>query len=72
MALSPCPQNRELLKAIVPKLTEISDSSTEQAEARKNGDPQLATALDTRLELLYGEKERAVGAWQEHVREHGC
>ena len=72
MTLSSCPKNRELLNCVVAKLTELSTVSTAQAEARKNGDVHLATELDTKLDLVHGEKERAVGAWHEHVREHGC
>lgn len=72
MTLAPCKKNRELLQAVVEKLTEISNISAEQAEARKSDKPELAAELDKRLEFLYGEKERAVGSWEEHVREHGC
>ena len=72
MALSPCPKNRELLQNVVAKLTELSNLSSRQAEARKAGEISLATELDRQLDLLHGEKERRVGAWQEHVREHGC
>jgi hypothetical protein len=61
-----------LLHGVVAKLNELSAISVAQAEARKDGDTYRATELDKKLDLLYGEKERAVGAWQEHVREHGC
>ena len=57
---------------MVAELNEISDVSAAQAEARNNGDLARATELDKRLDLLYGEKKRAVGAWQEHVRKHAC
>jgi hypothetical protein len=57
---------------VVEKLTELSTLSTAQAEAREKGNLDVATELDKQLDLKYGEKERSVGAWQEHVREHGC
>ena len=57
---------------VVEKLTEISNISAEQAGARKSGNLELAIELDRRLDLLYGEKERAVGSWDKHVREHEC
>ena len=69
---SACPKNHELLKNVVAKLDEITDLSRAQAEARKNSDIDEATKLDERLDLVYAEKERRVGAWQQHVREHGC
>lgn len=72
MPLSSCPKNLELLKIVVANLTKLSELSTAQAEARENGDVESATELDKQLDRLHGEKERSVGAWQEHVREHGC
>jgi hypothetical protein len=50
----------------------MSQLSSEQKAARLHGDPDRATELDRELDLVFGEKERAVGAWQEHTREHGC
>jgi len=70
--LSACAKNRELLSQVVQKLDEITDLSRKQAEARNNGEPDRATELDQRLDLIFAQKERSVGAWQEHVREHGC
>jgi len=29
-------------------------------------------ALDSELELKFGEKEHAFGALQQHTKEHGC
>ena len=70
--LSKCDKNRDLLKDVVAKLTNLEQLSKAQVEARNNGDPALAMELDEKLDLVFGEKERSVGAWQEHVREHGC
>lgn len=67
-----CNTNRELLKAVVANLDEITKLSKAQAEARTKGDDALATQLDEQLDVRYAEKERSVGAWQQHVREHGC
>ncbi len=67
-----CPRNRDLLKQVVAKLDEITRLSKEQAQARLDEEPERAAELDRELDLVYGEKERAVGAWQGHVREHGC
>jgi hypothetical protein len=72
MPHSQCPTNRELLKNIVEKLTELADLSKGQADARNDDNVKLATDLDYRLDLVHGEKERCVGAWIQHVRDHGC
>ena len=69
---SVCNTNRELLKAVVANLDEITRLSKAQAEARTQGDEALATRLDEQLDMTYAQKERSVGAWQQHVREHGC
>lgn len=70
--LSSCPKNLELLNDVVSKLTAIETLSRTQREARQNGNEAGAQELDQELDLMFGEKERAVGRWQEHVREHGC
>lgn len=70
--LAKCPKNRELLKCVVEKLTRIEELSREQRTARTSEDRERAAQLDRELEVVVGEKERSVGAWQEHVREHGC
>lgn len=67
-----CNTNRELLKAVVANLDEITNLSKAQSEARTRGEEELATRLDKRLDEMYAQKERSVGAWQQHVREHGC
>ena len=72
MPLSSCSKNRELLNVVVRKLDQLANLSNEQKAARESGDPGRAMDLDRELDLVFGEKERSVGAWQEHTREHGC
>jgi len=50
----------------------LAQLSNEQKFAREGGDPARATELDKELDLMFGEKERTIGAWQQHTREHGC
>lgn len=57
---------------VVANLDEITSLSKAQSEARTRGDEELATRLDEQLDMMYAQKERSVGAWQQHVREHGC
>jgi hypothetical protein len=72
MTRTSCPKNRELLTAVVQALDQMARLSAEQKAARLSGDTERATELDKQLDLMFGEKERAVGGWQEHTREHGC
>jgi len=72
MPASRCDHNRELLFDVVKKLEVLATLSNLQKSARQNGEVERATELDKQLDLAFGEKERSVGAWQEHTREHGC
>jgi len=36
------------------------------------GDSEKYLHLDKELELTFGEKERAVGALRQHIKEHKC
>ena len=67
-----CETNRKLLDAVLLNLNEISKLSSAEAEARKHGNLKLATELDQRLDEAIAQKVFTVGAWQEHVGEHGC
>jgi hypothetical protein len=72
MPRSSCPKNRELLTTVVQALDQLAALSAQQKAARESGDDERATELDKQLDLKFGEKERAIGGWQEHTREHGC
>jgi hypothetical protein len=41
-------------------------------ELFRSGDSEKYVHLDKELELTVGEKERAVGALRQHLREHKC
>jgi len=66
------PDESQLLQNIIEKLTELADLSKKQAYARNDDNVKLATDLDYRLDLVHESKERCVGAWVQHVRDHGC
>lgn len=72
MSRSRCEINRELVFDVMRQLEEMARLSTEQKLARGNDEIEKAAALDQELDLAFGEKERRVGAWQQHAREHGC
>jgi len=67
-----CAKNQELRDAVNGKLTDMVNLAQAQAEARRKDDRERAIELDKQLDLAYGEKERAVGAWKEHTVEHAC
>jgi len=69
---SPCEKSRELVRLVVQHLDELAKLTAEQRAARLDGSVELAAHLDAQLDLKFGEKERSVGAWQQHAREHGC
>jgi hypothetical protein len=60
------------MNLVIEKLTQIVELSRAQAHARENDQRQLAYDLDRELDNTFAEKERAVGAWQQHAAEHGC
>lgn len=70
--LSSCPKNQELVAEVAANLTALETLAKSQREAREEGDNARAQQLDQELDLIFAEKERSVGRWQEHVREHGC
>ena len=70
--ISSCPKNKELVAEVAANLTAIEALSKSQRDSREKGDTARAEQLDHELDLMFAEKERSVGRWQEHVREHGC
>ena len=53
-------------------LGNLAQITTLLLELFRSGDSGKYTRLDKELELTVGEKERAVGALRQHVREHKC
>lgn len=68
-----CEKHKELLAeatSILQKIHELSSRQTDVVESE--GVSGRFLRHDKQLELLMGEKERAVGALREHDEEHGC
>ena len=72
MATRRCPKNRELVAEAVRQLDGMSSLLAVQKAARLNGESNRAAELDRQLDLAFGEKERSVGARQEHAQEHAA
>jgi hypothetical protein len=53
-------------------LRELAALAHEEAEILKTGDEERILAIDKRIEHTLGQKERVIGALQEHRGEHGC
>jgi hypothetical protein len=72
MPANRCPEYVKLeseVESVLQKLTEITSA---QLAAFQENDPVRVFRLDKELELTIGEKERALGALRQHVKEHGC
>lgn len=68
-----CEKHEEILaqaKAILEKIRETMVQQKRLLESE--GVSHEFLQYDRQLELLMGEKERAVGALREHDEEHGC
>jgi hypothetical protein len=61
-----------LAKAVENCLSEIAETTDAQLKAFQNSDHNRVMQLDKHLELMVGEKERAIGALRGHMKEHGC
>ena len=67
-----CKRQEELREEVYRILTEIDTINRGQMEALASGDDEQLMALDKKLELKFGEKERCFGALFQHRDEHGC
>jgi hypothetical protein len=68
----PCPRQQELIEKVQRHLLNISELALRIAEAIANRNENTAAELDKQVDLELGFKERAMGALQEHRKEHGC
>jgi len=69
---APCPRQVELISKAQAHLIRISDLTRAIADALASGEEDRAADLDKQVDLELGLKERAMGALEEHRREHGC
>jgi hypothetical protein len=67
-----CDKQQELRRAVASILERIDGLTKEQLDAIATGDDAKLMALDKKIELTFGEKERAFGALFQHRDEHGC
>ena len=68
----PCEVNAELASAVNEALAELVRLTSAQLLAFRNRDHGELMRLDKIMENAVGVKERAIGAYNEHRRSHGC
>jgi hypothetical protein len=67
-----CEKYNELAGKVEAVLQRLVDLTEAQLEAFNEKDHAKFSKLDKELELTVGEKERVIGAFREHQKEHGC
>lgn len=67
-----CPEYARLRAEVENVLGNLAQVTTLLLELFRSGDSDRYIHLDKELELTVGEKERAVGALRQHVKDHGC
>ena len=67
-----CPEYIRLRSEVENVLGNLAQVTTLLLELFRKDESEQYKHLDKELELTVGEKERAVGALRQHVREHKC
>jgi hypothetical protein len=67
-----CPKREALVDETQHTLMRLAELARRQADALRTGADNLVMALDKEIENTLGEKERTLGALQQHRKEHGC
>ena len=67
-----CEKYNDLAKSVEDVLQKLVEITEAQRTAFAEQDHVQFTKLDKELELTVGEKERVIGAFREHQKEHGC
>jgi hypothetical protein len=70
--VSMCPRQAELIEEVRIYLQRLAELAHAEAEALQCGHQGLWREIDQEIENVIGEKERAIGALNEHRTEHGC
>jgi hypothetical protein len=67
-----CPREQELNEDVQRHLRRIAELAHAEREALQDRHTNLWVKLDKEIELEIGEKERSIGALNQHRKEHGC
>jgi hypothetical protein len=67
-----CPEYDRLETEVDENLSQLKELTTLQLEIFRSKNYNRFMRLDKELELAVGEKERSIGAFKEHVKQHQC
>ena len=67
-----CPEYTRLRSEVENVLANLAQVTTLLLDLFRSDQSEKYKHLDKELELTVGEKERAVGALRQHVKEHKC
>ena len=68
----PCARQQELIEQVQRHLIRLSELAREEVGIVGPQGRTKWLAIDQEIERELGEKERSLGALQEHRKEHGC
>jgi hypothetical protein len=69
--MPPCLTQQQLIAGVQEHLMQISNCRGPYLKRWRTG-TKIAAELDKQVDLEFGKKERAMGALQQHRKEHGC
>jgi hypothetical protein len=67
-----CPEYARLESEVEATLARLSEVTTLELQLFRARNFAHVTRVDKKLEMIVGEKERAIGALRQHIREHKC
>ena len=68
----PCPIRDRLASALRAILVKTIQLEQQLADTLKSNGTARQAEIDLQIDILIGEKERALGALNQHREEHGC
>ena len=69
---SACTRQQELIREVIARLSRLAVLAHEETRALTQGHGESWKQIDQEIENVIGEKERCIGALNEHRLEHGC
>jgi hypothetical protein len=67
-----CVERDKLMDRVQATLASLADLANEEKVAMRSGNHDRADAVDKLIETTIGDKERAIGAYRQHLNDHGC
>jgi hypothetical protein len=72
LKMAQCPEYERLHAEVENVLGNLAQVSTILVELFRSNNLDAVHRLDKQLELTLGEKERCIGAFDQHVKDHKC